>query len=479
MHSAHETNPDICAEVYRSWKSARDALSHSIRIYLNACDALASVSIETLTCSKSVWGSSLSIAPSMVDNDLSGLADDEERLRNARLKLLVSRNNSRSFSRINSLPQEILSLIFIASNSYLEGRDSGYPASHPTVISSVCQLWRHIALSIPSLWSHLSIDVDGAFLVNSQKCAELWSKRSKNSPLHVDLLQLDCNADPQDGLWDLQDYFPPLVPRIQSLYLESSQYFMHFVLHHMIEGGRSGSAKALQFRSKDDTIVPLLSWPEEIESPPHSDHVASFLTSIQYLELSNTFFPWNSSAYHGLVELSLDLSRGGVHNTDYLPTQREIAQMLASSPMLREISIILNASCRHRGSSIEPIILNNLESFKLISRGAAGCLGFFPLIAPGKGALEVNIYTYSGSTFTNELRSFISRSNITTLRITPMKSDSWFLPFSSNLSGLESLTLHGCDFDDENLRNFLHASSTSDSRISLWPKLHRLELESC
>ncbi|KAF8593240.1 hypothetical protein BDV93DRAFT_260149 [Ceratobasidium sp. AG-I] len=49
MPSICEISSDNCAAVYQCWKSARDTLSQSIGIYLKACDALAYLSIESLT----------------------------------------------------------------------------------------------------------------------------------------------------------------------------------------------------------------------------------------------------------------------------------------------------------------------------------------------------------------------------------------------------------------------------------------------
>ncbi|TFK22209.1 hypothetical protein FA15DRAFT_671755 [Coprinopsis marcescibilis] len=76
-------------------------------------------------------------------------------------KTLEDCNRLLSFSRL--LPPEILYLIFIyatpsTDQSHVhQQQDFGYLASPPISISQVCCSWRHLAFSIPELWSSFSI----------------------------------------------------------------------------------------------------------------------------------------------------------------------------------------------------------------------------------------------------------------------------------------------------------------------------------
>lgn len=195
MDSIYKINSNDCTEVYQTWKSARDSLSLSIQTYVEACDALKSVSIEALTQSTAAWGSSLPDALSTIDSELFELVNEEERLRKARLSLLASRNSSRNFSKINSLPTEVLSSIFLAAEPRRKDCTLGSHSRYPTAIASVCQIWRQIALDLPSMWSNLRYYIDGPQELNSHRCAELWGERARDLPRYVEMYQFDSGIN--------------------------------------------------------------------------------------------------------------------------------------------------------------------------------------------------------------------------------------------------------------------------------------------
>ncbi|KAF8599420.1 hypothetical protein BDV93DRAFT_526085 [Ceratobasidium sp. AG-I] len=475
-----EVDPDNDLNVYWAWKSAREALSESIRIYISACDALAFVSFGSVL-KTSTYGVTLVPDALAIDAELSELVNEEDRLRNARVTLLASRNRSKEFSKVNSLPIEILSSIFLAANPYFEDRGAWHSPTYPATLASVCQLWRQIAFGLPLIWTYLYIRIDGARSANSRKCAELWSHRSQNPPLRLEMRQYNQNGVPKGFSEDLISFMGLIAPRVQDFDIEGSRYVMQLALCNLINNSTPGSLKGLELFEEDESsgFDHFLAWhPDIARFAPSHDRTAEFLSSVQVLKLWSTFFPWHSTAYENLVSLTLHLLADDVG--DAVPTQHEMATILASSPMLHTLALTIDFSCRHQQSSVVPIRLNELRSFTLISYEPTCCLGFLPLIAPGLHALDVNITMYSDPTFVEELRSFFARSFVVALHVEQIEAVSWFEPLTKNLPQLESLSLAGCDFTDLELLNFVHASPTSTlRRPPLWPKLEMLELLHC
>jgi hypothetical protein len=70
--------------------------------------------------------------------------------------------HSALLSPIRRVPNDILSLIFLASlprNSHFQ-KLTKLSGIHPAlVLSHVCRRWRHMSLSTPSLWSVINIDI--------------------------------------------------------------------------------------------------------------------------------------------------------------------------------------------------------------------------------------------------------------------------------------------------------------------------------
>ncbi|KAF8593237.1 hypothetical protein BDV93DRAFT_587710 [Ceratobasidium sp. AG-I] len=478
--SVQKSDPNNSFDVYKAWKIAREGLSQSIQTYLSACDALASASYESFLQTGTHEATLLPDALA-IDAELSGLVNEEERLRNARFALLASRNRSKGFSKINSLPIEILSSIFLAASPYFKDHGSWSSPAYPAILASVCQLWRQIALDLPSIWTYLHIHLDGSFSVNTRKCAELWSYRSRNFPLRLKMVQYNDNRDPEGLSNDLARPMGLIAPRIQDFYIESSRHVMQIVLCSLINNGKPGSIRSLELF--DEYEGPgsehVLAWdPDVAHLAPSSDRTEELLSSIRDLKLLSAYFPWYSTAYENLASLSLDLEANDLG--DAAPTQNEIAKILASSPMLHTLSLNLDSSCRHRQPSVVPILLKSLRSFTLMSYNFRLCLVFLPLIAPGLHALEVMITMHPDATFIEELQSFFTRSVIATQDAESIKAVSWFESIFKGLSQLVSLSLGGCDFVDIGLMLFAHSASKSNPQtIPPWPKLETLELLHC
>lgn len=333
------------SDAYRAWKLAKEALFQSIDLYINSCDALASISFDSVVLPNMNEDAMLPDALA-IDAELSGLAHQEHRLQNARFSLLASRNKSKCFSKINSLPIEILSCIFLAANPYSKDCGSWRSCTYPTTLASVCQLWRKMILELPSIWSFFHIRINKEAWAGSEECAKLWIDRSRSHPLYLQMLQ--PKDDSVIGFsYNLASRVSVIAPRVQHFVIQSSRCVMQDMLCCLINNGTPGSMQALELEDLEGTNSNhLLSWRAYATSPaPPQDCTEAYLSSIQALKLRFTFFPWYSTAYENLSSLSLNLS------TPYLchvaPTQSEMAKILASSPMLVILELTLESSCRN------------------------------------------------------------------------------------------------------------------------------------
>lgn len=107
-------------------------------------------------------------------------------------------------SPIAALPTETLSNIFVLSISQTLAHDEPiYPllldkTNSPDVLAQVSRRWREVALSMPELWSRITLSPHpraiSMYLQHKQQdkdttrgCFERWLERSKNASLYIDL----------------------------------------------------------------------------------------------------------------------------------------------------------------------------------------------------------------------------------------------------------------------------------------------------
>ncbi|KAJ6602879.1 hypothetical protein DFH09DRAFT_899429, partial [Mycena vulgaris] len=86
------------------------------------------------------------------------------------------------------LPNEITSEIFV---NFLPSPPRHPPAVgpfSPSFLDQICRKWRDVALSTPSLWSALRLNLDRVELQEQQLCLlQTWLERSKNCSLSIAL----------------------------------------------------------------------------------------------------------------------------------------------------------------------------------------------------------------------------------------------------------------------------------------------------
>lgn len=448
MASPNDPAHVIPQDAYHSWNSARDALSQSIQAYIRASSLLSS----SLAHSSSQFLSthdSPDETSSEFDAQLSCLLDEQKELRVAHAALIISRKKSKTFSAISRLPVEVLSNIFLAASAYPTADDTSkrFALRSPASISQVCHAWRDIALGLPPLWAYLRViirrpEIDDA----SMKRIELWSERSIGADLHLDIW---VQNDLGDGELERESYeayatqvtihkliplLTPLASRIRHLEIGfdlDSTNFLQSLLGCLIGLGASDSIQSLSlwynhrwnpFGSNADERLDLLPWdPTYLPDNWEDDDslLDNFLDSVHSLSLRSVNIPRDHEAYHDLTELYL---------SDVDLSVEEIAPTLESSSGLRILSIT-DLDLGYGDTPDEPVHLPDLESITL----GSGCMGgddvacVLALLEPGECSLTVDLSLKSvGSSATEDIRSFFSRSYVTNLHLTIAEPNTWF-----------------------------------------------------
>ncbi|KAJ7817969.1 hypothetical protein B0H13DRAFT_2682990 [Mycena leptocephala] len=120
-----------------------------------------------------------------------------------------------------TLPNEIVSEIFI---HFLPAYPECPPLTgllSPTVLTHVCRRWREIALGTPTLWSAIGTSYyDGIPLKQKAHLFDLWLKRSRSRPLSLrivnrDVAEILAAVVPHRARWEHLDFLlPPSYPHI-------------------------------------------------------------------------------------------------------------------------------------------------------------------------------------------------------------------------------------------------------------------------
>ncbi|KAJ7894821.1 hypothetical protein B0H13DRAFT_2035750 [Mycena leptocephala] len=107
----------------------------------------------------------------------------------SKLKLerkILEKHLARYIYPVLTLPNEIISEIFLQSLDISDSSLSG-PAS-PLFLGHICQKWRDIALSTPSLWTSISLTItNNAAPDRRLRLLETWLARSRACPLSISI----------------------------------------------------------------------------------------------------------------------------------------------------------------------------------------------------------------------------------------------------------------------------------------------------
>ncbi|KAJ7818137.1 hypothetical protein B0H13DRAFT_2682936 [Mycena leptocephala] len=114
-----------------------------------------------------------------------------------------------------TLPNEIVSDIFM---HFLPDYPPFPPLTgllSPTLLTRICRKWREIALSTPTLWSAITSYNDGIPVKQKAHLFELWLKSSRPRPLSLQILGMDAaeilaTVMPHRARWEHLVFFLPL-----------------------------------------------------------------------------------------------------------------------------------------------------------------------------------------------------------------------------------------------------------------------------
>ncbi|KAG8765966.1 hypothetical protein FRC12_007171 [Ceratobasidium sp. 428] len=401
-------------------------------------------------------------------------------------------SRSRPTALINRLPPEILAMIFtLASRRCITQKvtDLGPRLAMPTVFSSICSLWRRVSLSTRSLWSHLDISIDHSKSKLYYDRLKLWEARSRPGPLSVHILDAVASWD-YDLLeamaTDIVSFLTPHMVRVSEVQITfRSRNFPNYMLDLLSLWARKGAAKparVLKIGDQESVFerIDLRDRLSRTAKPVAIDDFESFFQPLHTLHLQRVFVPWDSSVYHGLVDLYIT---AGAHSPQHwLPTQSQLARVLAACPKLRSLRLIDFTVRPDRGFVPSPIIFDYLEVLSLLqpqSSDRACMKQVLPLIGSNT-PLEAGLELFTEPDCAAITRSFFARCNVTRLYLsTKSLTARHILPFlAGHLPHLQALAIEFFDFTDGTTQRRMatpEANPTSDP----WPQLRDLYMIRC
>ncbi|KAF8605094.1 hypothetical protein BDV93DRAFT_521971 [Ceratobasidium sp. AG-I] len=418
-----------------------------------------------------------------VDDELSGPVQDIAHLSRTQITMLANKNSLKQLAPISRLPTELLSQVFllvvrICFKKPCERQGDDY--IYPTALASVCRAWYKAAVSLPSLWSHIDLPLNGRWMNYYMSCAQIWAERAKNHPLSIDLRIIALNA-PDMGEVNaliLLSFLAPLAKQIVSICIRASpktRVLAQQALACCIKHGSSGTLRLLKASIRAFPPADLQPWDMPAVgsfAAPSQAQTETHFHSVQYLELSGFYIPWTSTTYLGLACLELDgdrFTQGG-----YQITQTQLAVILQSSLGLRSLRFCNVEVQSEEWPESKAITLTELETIHIEGNSH----DILPLLAPGSKPIKMTFFSNQTPESPEILRSFFARSIVESLRMDgDYEPERWFLSTVGPIKHLKTLLISNCSFDDDDLNNFL--LNQHNNHPIPWPKLTTLYLSRC
>lgn len=383
-------------------------------------------------------------------NELEVVSSYKAKMKQAKVIINKTRNVIPATTPIHMLPPSVLSYIFqlvrdaSSDDSYrYRGRDSGAstpayssPNKYPETFSYVCSHWRRIAIESRALWSHIKVGERWSRYryYHDERLfprARVFAARSDPSPVDIHIISDSFSYYANS---DLNEFVASVAPRIRSFDMSPTSTITSFsemhksVFESWLGNCKPGALKELVLKgnvgnNSYETI-------EASEAPIHSNsqllempyaYLEDRLSSIRVLRLTGLYFPWESRAYHGLVELRLTPIRDGMN---FPISQSQLRAILTASPRLRELHFglevteTLSHDDPHIAVSLPDLEVVNLCSTKWGGQSAHNAI--LPLLAPSAKPLQLSLsrpYTSTRSFLGDGTTEFIARSNVTKLHI--------------------------------------------------------------
>ncbi|KAF8597678.1 hypothetical protein BDV93DRAFT_366924 [Ceratobasidium sp. AG-I] len=364
-----------------------------------------------------------------------------------RANLLPTRD---TLTLVNRLPPEVLQHIFAALPLCVHDIDNEVPLRVGSVdtIAEVCSYWRHVAFNSAFLWAHIDLTVGSKFDSLYQRSRVLL-ERSRGGPIHLHISDMtrDMGGCYEPQALDLTKHVAPHLNRVHSLDIHTRAH-PHCVIHPMNAFWRSngiiGSTKALSIRQPGSNGLVILEDISQAASGPGSqEHSSELLLSLSTLHLQNVQFPWDSSAYRGLVDLRLDFTAV----TDVSVSQSTFAEILASSPRLATLKLnnllITQTPDWNQSTSYR---LDYLQVLNVLAMDPESLSLLLPMISLSQsaGSLSIGMPIHTGNKFAKVVESFLNRSCIATLHLVQHDTSNdiaHIMPLLKHIIALERLSL--------------------------------------
>ncbi|KAG8772603.1 hypothetical protein FRC12_002974 [Ceratobasidium sp. 428] len=403
------------------WKSARTQLTDAIGSYLTACSSLRA------TCATALYQSPRNATVeeilANVAYELGYLASEEIKLRGVCVSLTEMRNMSMALAPINMLPDEILAHVLDLSTPRC-ARDEKRIVFHD--LAAVCKRWRRVAMNATNLWAHIDVGPDTPVGLST-----LLLERTRDSPICIHVyepeyhdpreLEYDepCKSTPADQINKVLEVLKPHMHRVYTLDINSPHSdtdLTAFVLNLWLCRSSPGLTRSLLIYcpeasypvldSEDNTTVMHLAVP---------DNADDTLSSLSTIHLSGVAFGWNSSVYHGLVDLRI--GGNSAVSWDNTISTSQFAEILSASPALAVLKLKnLTISQPEGWTQPAPIPMNHLSVLNLGTMDPDNGLDMlFPLIGLPRSLPDISVSVVLCHKEQNGLYAFLTRSKITIL----------------------------------------------------------------
>ncbi|CAE6500822.1 unnamed protein product, partial [Rhizoctonia solani] len=341
--------------VVRRWEENSEQLSATLSSYFESCTTLEKY------CKQSQAGPQ-EVATAFDFPAFDKLHDELSRDL-IRAKVIVARTRNAILSRFNSLPQEIITKIFLAVvHSPVPSRLVVPPMADSLhmiflrvdKIISVCSLWRDIAMSLSALWRFVPL-VDGRFCHHRMhRTAPLSLERSGTSKADNRLYLAAMRSFDNRNFKDEELIFPTpdgWAPAFHAINIKAQCLFTTYrlfcsLIDSQVPGRLSELSIYVVYGSKEhDASVPENYFTHYFRDSDYSRFI-KLIGSLSVLRVRAANIHWDQITFsERLVEFYLEgVTLGGYSKLT------ELLQILRSAPELRTVKL-KEVVCYHSSST--------------------------------------------------------------------------------------------------------------------------------
>ncbi|KAG8710102.1 hypothetical protein FRC11_004875, partial [Ceratobasidium sp. 423] len=437
--SSQSTRPPrfyMSQELAAAGDHLRSALDRYVRACSNARDA----------CFSGGQLNSSRVLQKCLEKESGDIVSHAQKLEDARAAIHAARNSIPKAARITELPAEILARIFqltLPGQSCLVRRVySGtisqikYPL-YPDALAHVCSYWRRVAITTPSIWTHIDIVLDHSLNPGLFARAKVYTSRAGQLPLEIhisnpgseregerarDVLEGNrarSNPHKPSEEWDaLHEFkiFASSTVSIKSLEMDlrinRHHEIYYSVLEYFFARCKPGVLTKYTVRTSRrfwDTGLFI----EPAETPHslngallavptgHLDEVWLHISSVRVGALCPH---WKTKVYHGLVELYIEEDIPSI-------SESQLVNILRSSPKLQVLHFKTIFDEPNDDGGDDPVYLEDLRELNLMIRDDEGLSvsRILRRITPGSKPLQLSLVDVPR----REAADFFSRANVT------------------------------------------------------------------